>query len=131
MANLLIAGCGYVGSALARLRIARGDRVFGLRRNPIDLPPGVEPVSADLAVSRSLADLPRDLDAVVYAAAPRGRDDAFYRITYVDGLRNLLAAVAEQGQTPRRVIFVSSTAVYGQKRGEWVDETSPAEPEHF
>ena len=131
MSNLLIAGCGYVGSALARARVARGDRVFGLRRNPIDLPPGVEPVAADLTASRSLADLPRDLDAVVYAAAPRGRDDAFYRITYVDGLRNLLAALAQQGQTPRRVIFVSSTAVYGQSRGEWVDETSPTEPTHF
>src|SRR4029453_14307827 len=118
MSNLLIAGCGYVGSALARLRVERGDTVFGLRRNPVDLPSGVGPVAAGLAGLRSLADLPAALDVVVYAASPAGRDDAFYRTTYVEGLRNLLVAVAAQGQKPRRVIFVSSTAVYGPQPGE-------------
>jgi nucleoside-diphosphate-sugar epimerase len=131
MANVLIAGCGYVGNALARVRAERGDRVFGLRRHPIDLPPGVVPLAADLTEPRTLADLPPGLDAVVYAAAPAGRDDAFYRTTYVGGLRNLLAALVAQGQEPRRVIFLSSTAVYGQTRGEWLDEKSPTEPAHF
>jgi nucleoside-diphosphate-sugar epimerase len=129
--NVLIAGCGYVGSALARVRVERGDNVFGLRRNPIDLPSGVVPIAADLAVPRSLAGLPAALDVVVYAASPGGRDDAFYRTTYVEGLRNLLAALKEQGQEPRRTIFVSSTAVYGQTHGEWVDEGSPTRPAHF
>src|SRR5262249_5161006 len=128
---LLIAGCGYVGSALARVRVERGDNVFGLRRNPVDLPSGVVPIAADLAVPRSLAELPAAIDFVVYAASPGGRDDAFYRTTYVEGLRNLIAALSAQGQTPRRTIFVSSTAVYGQTRGEWVDETSETEPAHF
>ena len=131
MSNILIAGCGYVGSALARARVARGDNVFGLRRNPVDLPSGVTPISADLAVPRSLAELPAAIDVVVYAASPGGRDDAFYRTAYVEGLRNLLAALANQGQAPRRTIFVSSTAVYGQTRGEWVDETSETQPSHF
>jgi nucleoside-diphosphate-sugar epimerase len=131
MTRILIAGCGYVGSALARARIARGDAVWGLRRNPVDLPAGVVPISADLAVPRTLADLPSALDAVVYAASPGGRDDAFYRTTYVEGLRNLLAALKAQTPRPGRVIFVSSTAVYGQTRGEWVDETSPTQPTHF
>jgi nucleoside-diphosphate-sugar epimerase len=131
MTNLLIAGCGYVGSALARARVEHGDNVFGLRRNPVDVPPGVVPIAADLAVPRSLADLPKGIDVVVYAASPGGRDDAFYRTTYVEGLRNLLAALAAQGQMPRRTIFVSSTAVYGQTKGEWVDETSETRPTHF
>jgi nucleoside-diphosphate-sugar epimerase len=131
MANLLIAGCGYVGSELARVRAARGDTVYGLRRNPVGLPPGVIPIPADLAVPRSLADLPSAIDIVVYAASPGGRDDAFYRTTYVEGLRNLIAVLAAQGQKPRRTIFVSSTAVYGQTRGEWVDETSETKPDHF
>jgi len=131
MSNLLIAGCGYVGAALARVRVERGDNVFGLRRNPVDVPPGVMPIAADLAVPRTLAELPAAFDVVVYAASPGGRDDAFYRTTYVEGLRNLLAALSEQGHRPRRTIFVSSTAVYGQTRGEWVDETSETEPSHF
>jgi nucleoside-diphosphate-sugar epimerase len=131
MSNILIAGCGYVGSALARVRIARGDTVFGLRRNPVHLPEGVVPIAADLAVPRSLADLPAALDVVVYAASPAGRDDAFYRTAYVEGLRNLIAAFRAQGQKPRRTILVSSTAVYGQTHGEWVDETSETQPTHF
>jgi nucleoside-diphosphate-sugar epimerase len=131
LSNILIAGCGYVGSALARARAARGDNVFGLRRNPVDMPSGVTPIAADLAVPRSLADLPGALDVVVYAASPGGRDDAFYRTAYVEGLRNLIAALSAQNQSPRRAIFVSSTAVYGQTRGEWVDETSETQPSHF
>lgn len=131
MTKILIAGCGYVGSGLARERVARGDDVYGLRRNPVDLPGGVTPIAADLAVPRSLANLPPALDVVVYAASPGGRDDAFYRTTYVEGLRNLLAALKQQGQEPRRTIFVSSTAVYGQTRGEWVDEDSETKPSHF
>ncbi len=131
MTNLLIAGCGYVGSALARVCVERGDNVFGLRRNPVVLPSGVVAIAADLAVPRTLADLPAAIDVVVYAASPGGRDDAFYRTTYVEGLRNLIAALSAQRQAPRRTIFVSSTAVYGQTRGEWVDETSATEPDHF
>lgn len=131
MSRILIAGCGYVGSALAVQRLAGGDSVWGLRRNPVQLPSGVEPLAADLAVARSLEALPPALDVVIYMASPGGRDDAFYRTAYVEGLRNLLTALRKQGQQPRRVIFVSSTAVYAQQRGEWVDEASPTEPTHF
>ena len=131
MRRILIAGCGYVGSVLASKRVEMGDRVWGLRRNPVLLPKGVEPIAADLAVARSLAELPPNLDVVVYAASPGGRDDAFYRTTYVEGLRNLLDALRKQKQQPKRVIFTSSTSVYAQSDGEWVDESSPAEPTHF
>ena len=129
--RLLIAGCGYVGSALARLRLARGDDVFGLRRHPVDLPSGVVPIAADLAVPRSLDELPRELDTVVYSASPGGRDDATYRTAYVEGLGNLLTVLERQGQRPRCVVLTTSTGVYAQSRGEWVDEDSPTEPEHF
>lgn len=128
MSRILIAGCGYVGSALARELLARNHTVFGLRRHPASLPPGVEAVTADLAVRRSLAELPGEIDAVVYSASPGGRDEALYRTTYVTGLRNLLESLDAQRQRPQRVIFVSSTSVYGQTRGEWVDEGSPTEP---
>ncbi|NNL65545.1 MAG: SDR family NAD(P)-dependent oxidoreductase, partial [Myxococcales bacterium] len=45
--RILIAGCGYVGSAFAARRVAQGDEVFGLRRRPVDLPAGVKPVAVD------------------------------------------------------------------------------------
>jgi nucleoside-diphosphate-sugar epimerase len=131
MARVLIAGCGYVGSALAGRLLDRGDTVWGLKRRPRDLPTGVTPIEADLAVARSLSDLPADLDYVVYAASPSGVDDAHYRAAYVEGLARLLEALDRDGQSPVRVFLLSSTSVYEQSRGDWVDEESETAPRHF
>ena len=131
MARTLIAGCGYVGSALAQRLLARGQRVWGLRRSAAPLPEGVTCIRADLADAGSLPELPPDLDCVVYAAGPGGREDADYRRAYPEGLGGLLTALEAQGQRPRRTFFVSSTSVYAQDRGERVDESSPAEPRRF
>ncbi len=131
MARVLIAGCGYVGTALGRLLAESGDVVWGLRRSPASLPPSIRPIEADLSVPATLRDLPRDLDFVFYAASPGGSDDLLYRSAYVDGLRNLLQALEAAGENPSRIFFVSSTAVYGQSQGEWVDETSETKPEGF
>jgi nucleoside-diphosphate-sugar epimerase len=131
MARILIAGCGYVGSALGALLVAESATVWGLRRRPADLPPGIRRFEGDLSVPTSLRDLPVDLDYVVYAVSPGGYDDAHYRSAYVDGPRRLFEAFERQRLRPRRVFFVSSTAVYGQSDGSWVDEMSPAQPEGF
>jgi nucleoside-diphosphate-sugar epimerase len=134
VAEILVAGCGYVGAALASLLAVDGHRVFGLRRRPEALPAGVVPVAADLAdlasLRGALAEAGADrIDALVYAAAADRSDDASYRAAYVTGLRNALAAVA--ANAPRQVFFTSSTAVYAQRRGEWVDESSATEPTHW
>ena len=131
MARVLIAGCGYVGAALGALLDRDSHAVFGLRRRAGALPWGVRPIEADLCVASTLRELPPQLDFVVFAAAPAGRDDAHYRSLYVEGLRNLTHALVEQKQEPKRILFTSSTAVYGQRAGEWVDESSPTEPRSF
>lgn len=129
--KLLIAGCGYVGSALAAELVGEGHEVWGLRRRFAHVPVGVRKVEADLSLPSDLVDLPTGLDALVYLVSPGGSDDALYRAAYVEGLANLLAALERAHERPRRILFASSTAVYGQRRGEWVDEDSPTEPEHF
>jgi nucleoside-diphosphate-sugar epimerase len=131
MHRCLIAGCGYVGAALGELLCSHGHTVFGLRRRALRLPPGVEPLEADLAVPASLDRLPGALDFVFYLASPGGAEDALYRSAYVDGQRHLYEALARQGQRPRRVLFASSTAVYGQRDGEWIDESSVTSPLDF
>ncbi|MCB1032725.1 MAG: SDR family oxidoreductase [Acidobacteria bacterium] len=125
---MLIAGCGYVGAALARQLAGHGHEVFGLRRSSGKETPGVRWVSADLARRETLADLPVDLDHVFYSAAADGSTEEAYHRAYVQGARNLLTALEAQGTSPKRVFFTSSTGVYGQSGGEWVDETSPTEP---
>lgn len=122
--SLLIAGCGDLGIRLAE-RVP-GWRVHGLRRNVVRLPGTIVPEAADLNRPETLARLDRHWDAVIYTATPSGRGVEGYRSAYVDGLARLLDRV----ETPR-LIAVSSTAVYGQDRGEWVDEDSPTEPTAF
>ncbi len=124
--RVLIAGCGYVGSALGLLLAAEGHTVFGLRRNTAALPAAIKPVRADLSKPLSPDALPPNLDAVVCAASPGGSSDEAYRTAYVDGPRNILSAL--EGPRVERLVLVSSTGVYGQKNGEWVDEGSPTEP---
>ena len=128
--RVLVAGCGDVGTALAIELTKAGDTVFGLRRHAARLPAPIVPVSADLADPATLENLP-EVDAVVYtAAADQSTDDA-YRRAYVDGVRHLLVSPALTRHRAERFLFVSSTAVYAQDDGGWVDETSPTEPTNF
>lgn len=130
--RVMIAGCGDVGGRLAvNLRDA-GWEVFGMRRNVAALPEGVLPVAGDLqAVSRPAQWPEGSLDYLVYCAAATQHDEAGYQAAYFDGLRNVLSWLKEAGQRPRRLFFVSSSGVYGQKNGEWIDETSPAEAQGY
>jgi nucleoside-diphosphate-sugar epimerase len=127
MANVLVAGCGDVGTALALRLAGTGHSVWGLRRRADALPAPIRPVAADLGEPTSLAGLPADLDVVVYAAAAGAFSGTAYRAAYVDGVANLLQATGRVG----RFLFVSSTGVYGQRGGEWVDEASPTQPVGF
>ena len=131
MARILIAGCGAVGTLLGRLLAADGNIVWGLRRSADALPPPVRPLRADLADPTSLRALPEGLDYVFYTAAAGRFDEAAYQAAYVCGVRNLIGALQAQGQRPARLFFTSSTGVYGQTQGEWVDEGSPTKPPGF
>jgi nucleoside-diphosphate-sugar epimerase len=127
--KVLIAGCGYVGVALGLALNERGHEVWGLRRDASLLPAGIRPISADLGSPRDLAALPRDLEQVVYCAGADESSDAAYERAYVEGPRHLLDAL--RGSAVQRFFFTSSTAVYAQGAGEWVDESSETAPQHF
>lgn len=125
MGAILIAGCGYVGCALAARLLARGERVIGVRRNASALPSGIEPLAVDLR-DRALADaLDPAIDRLVYAASPDGPDEASYRAAYVEGLANVADALERAGAHVTRAVLTSSTAVYAHDDGRWVDEDSP------
>jgi nucleoside-diphosphate-sugar epimerase len=129
VANVLIAGCGYVGTALGLELLAAGDRVWGLRRHPSQLPAGIHAITADLSSAAGLAALPSALDYVVYCVGADGSSDAAYVKAYVTGLQHLLAVL--EASSIRRVFFTSSTAVYAQQDGQWVDEASETAPTSF
>ncbi len=129
--NVLIVGCGYIGTALGVHLAAEGHAVWGIRRQPEALPAVIRPIAADVTVPESLRGLPSGIDVVFYTAAAKKRTDEAYRATYVEGVRHLLEALQQQRQRPRRIVVTSSTGVYAQRHGEWVDEASPTEPTDF
>ncbi|WP_104083443.1 NAD-dependent epimerase/dehydratase family protein [Cryobacterium sp. Y11] len=124
--TVLIAGCGDLGTEVG-LRFARlGHRVVGLRRNASVLPAEITGQSIDLSLTKPV--IPPDTEFVVVAISADSPTVAAYRAAYLDGLRNLLDALDEAQVTPRRVLLVSSTAVYDVNDGSRVDEHTPANP---
>ncbi len=129
--KVLIAGCGDVGNALATRLLADGYEVWGVRRTIGALAEGVRPWRIDLTEPRSFGSPPAAFDHVFYTASADRRDENHYRSVYVDGLRDLLGALRTAGCPVQRVFFTSSTAVYGQSDGAWVDEDSATKPPQF
>ena len=126
-ASVLIVGCGDVGGRLATQLLDTDWQVYGLRRSIDRLPAGVIGVAGDLFSEQCPTQWPAgQIDYVVYSAAATEHDEAGYQAAYVDGLKNTLAWLKQHGQQPKRLLFVSSSGVYAQKDGEWIDETSPA-----
>lgn len=127
--RILIAGAGDVGLRLGRLRAAGGDAVWLLRRRPIESDiDGIRTLSADLTSGAGLDHLPSEFDAIVFCAAPDQREEAAYRRLYLDGPARLLDALPT---SPECFLITTSTAVYGEDCGEWVDEATPARPREF
>jgi len=131
MAQILIAGCGYVGNQLSDMLVTGHHQVWGLRRSASSAPAGQHPFSADLTKPETLTDLPKNLDYIFYTASASSHNDEAYQKSYPDGLHNLIEALQQQRQKPNRIFFTSSTGVYGQYDGSWIDETSPTLPASF
>lgn len=128
--RILIAGCGDIGTRLGKLLQQKGHQVWALRRNIDVLPSSFNSIEADLSQPIHPSALPTNLNAVYYTAAASQRSDAGYHQAYVQGLKNLIAGLKPQ-TTIKRFIFTSSTSVYGQHDGNWIDESAPTTPIHF
>ena len=125
--TVLIAGCGDLGTEAGLRFAAAGFSVLGWRRSPEKIPAPITGTAADLT-NADLPRIPADTDVVVIAVAAGSRSEEAYRSAYVDGTANVLDALERDGVHPRRILFVSSTAVYGDAGGNWVDEQTPAAP---
>ena len=131
MSKVVIAGCGYVGNALARMLMDEGHEVFGIRRDPSKLEPGVKRIVGDLSQPEKLGPAPARVEYAVFAVSADEGSEKAYRKAYLDSLAGFLQWLVDEGQRPRRVVMTSSTSVYGQRRGEHIDESSPTHPTHF
>ncbi len=123
--NLL--ACGDIGTAVALKLAARGDQPLALRRNVAALPPGLASLAVDYTDPASLAQLAdHAADITLLTPTPPARDVDGYREGYLRPVENLLAQW--DGLPPQQLIYVSSTRVYGDAGGAWVDENSALAP---
>ena len=124
----LIFGCGYLGLRVAKKWIASGDSVYSITRTKARSDElsqlGIAPIIADVTNPSSLESLP-SADTVLFAV---GMDRSQYddiRQVYVEGLQNVLDRLSD---SVKHLIYISSTGVYGDFGGDWVDESSITEP---
>jgi nucleoside-diphosphate-sugar epimerase len=128
--RVLIIGCGYVGLPLGTELARLGHEVFGLTRSGGTAAAlqggGIRPLSADITRRADLDSLPGPFDWVVNTVASNRGGPEEYRQVYVEGMRNILQWL--EGAPPKKLVYTSSTSVYGQTDGSLVKESSPAEP---
>jgi nucleoside-diphosphate-sugar epimerase len=123
--RVLIVGCGDIGIRVAALERARGSIVSGLARSEAGVArlraEGVVPVTGDLDEPASLRELPTAGAFLYYFAPPPPTGTRDPR------MRALLEATTPGGR-PRRVVYISTTGVYGDCAGRWVTEADAARP---
>ncbi len=124
MTEIVFIGCGYVGARLARQYQRRGQRVLGVVRSEAGLERlqglGIPGIRRDLETD-DLADLPLAGARVFHLAPPPANG-------VTDGITRRLAETFAQVGDPGRLVYVSTTGVYGDCGGAWVDEGWPARP---
>ena len=125
MNRVLIVGSGDVAQR-ALPWLAKRFRVFALVRDPDRAQRlralGAIPVFGDLDQPRSLRRLAGLADYVLHFAPPPAHGEQDTRT------RALVAALASRSSLPQRIVYISTTGVYGDCAGAWVDETTPCRP---
>jgi len=126
MKSVFIVGCGDIGERIAGLCSEKNISVTGLVRSAESIKrlqqAGIEPIQADLAQTDDLATLSVAVSMVFYLAPPpdEGESDPL--------IRHFLAAISTH-TLPEKLVLLSTTAVYGDCQGEWINETHPANPQ--
>jgi nucleoside-diphosphate-sugar epimerase len=125
MCKVSIVGCGDIGSRVARVCLDRGDDVVGWVRSDAGLQrlraAGIPAVQADLDdASVGVPDVHGQ--QLFYFAPPPASGQQDKRV------KRLITHLRAQG-APSRVVYLSTTGVYGDCQGQWVDETWPAAPQ--
>jgi nucleoside-diphosphate-sugar epimerase len=121
----LIIGCGYLGRRVAARWLAQGHTVHGMTRDKAaELRAlGIRPIVGDVRELLDFAELPQ-AETVLYSVAPGRQNGQTPDEVWIEGLAHLTTFTSQWLVRPR-LLFISSTSVYGQTGGEEVHEDSP------
>jgi nucleoside-diphosphate-sugar epimerase len=121
--SVLIVGCGDLGARAGALLHDRGWQVAGVRRSTDRLPAGFTGHRADYTEEGSLGFLAAlEPDYLLTTFNPAEMTVEGYRSGFLVAMQNTLAGLG--AHRPRGIIMVSSTRVFAEREGGWVDETS-------
>ena len=121
MADILIVGCGDLGTAIAS-NLKHEHQVTGLRRSIHAPSSSIKTICADVTQPNTLSALLNlHPNIVIYCISADAQTDESYQAQYVTGLKNVLATQISN-QVLGHVFFVSSTRLYGQKTDAFLDE---------
>lgn len=125
VSKVFISGFGDIGQRVAARHLQRHDQVFALVRSQEKAAAlktsSIQPVVGDLDDVASLVDLPTKNSVLYHFAPPPSSGQTDPR------LANLLSAV--RVQLPKKVVLISTTAVYGDCQGQWINEDTPVQPQ--
>ena len=121
--SVLIVGCGDLGVRVGASLVTQGCSVTAVRRNTEKLPADFIGHAADYTQLGSLefAEQLRP-DYVLAIFNPADRSVSGYRAGFRTAMRNLLSGLGQH--RPRHILMTSSTRVFAEAQGGWVDETS-------
>lgn len=124
----LIFGCGYLGHRVAQRWLQEAAPVYAVTRSAQRAAEweqeGLRAIVADITRPETLRELP-SAATVLYAVGYDRHSGLSRQALQCDGLQHVLAALSPETQ---RFLYVSSTGVYGPSEGDWVDETTPCNP---
>lgn len=137
--RLLVVGCGYLGLRVADQALSDGWFVAGTTRNRVSEleSAGLLPIRFDWNDSRDVCSLgdamsEHDITRIVIAVSHDRNSPHDRYASQVDGLARLLKTIGKANPNPANwspeVVYISTTGVYHQTGGVWVDETSPTHP---
>ena len=122
---IFIAGCGDIGQRVAQRYLQEGQPVIAMARTAERARSlktlGIRPFDADLDDPQTLVGMPTTAASVFYFAPPSADGERDTR------MRHFLNAIQATG-LPRRIVYISTTGVYGNTQGAWVNEQSPLQP---
>lgn len=128
--RLVILGCGWLGRAVAEKAIRRGIEVQALTRNlstagSLRKLGCASVIEADLLSQDWHSEIRPEEACVALTIGASGHSEASYRECYFEGVRAMLDWIGDA--RPNSLVFTSSTSVYPQSGGQWVDESASTE----
>ncbi len=129
--KIVIIGCGYVGSAIARLWQQQGHQVIVTTTSPEKVAT-LKTIASEVVIAQGgdldvLKQVIKDQKIILLCTAAKQRTVESYRQSYLATAKNIIRAIKDTSSV-KQLIYTSSYGILGNKNGAWTDEAAPVEP---